>query len=148
MVNRGLKTSIWGYKDANVPVWNFAPGPTYNAFINSGDAVRLTNNLDPQPRRLGNQWATGRPQLSDGAAGHQRAGDLALEEQLRGMVAPHPHPQRIPPRLESERDESELLRTGTGWHRQEGHRDPRAQQRGGDLLQVPGLHGAVCLPLP
>jgi|GEM_PF-4241704 len=88
MVNRGLKTSIWGYKDANVPVWNFAPGPTYNAFINSGDAVRLTNNLDPQPRRLGNQWATGRPQLPDGAAGHQRAGDLAPEKQLRGMWHP------------------------------------------------------------
>jgi len=73
--DRGLKTSIWGYKDANVPVWDFAPGPTFNAFINSGDAVRLTNNLDPLdpgfgfPQLTMHQHGSHLPFRSDGFAG-------------------------------------------------------------------------------
>src|SRR6266536_300955 len=42
--DRGLATSIWGYKDDNGQPWNFGPGPTFQARINSADAVRVTNN--------------------------------------------------------------------------------------------------------
>src|SRR5450432_1586204 len=73
--DRGLKTSIWGYRDENVPVWDFAPGPTFKAFINSGDAVRLTNNLDPSDTGFGipqltmHQHGSHLPFRSDGFSG-------------------------------------------------------------------------------
>jgi hypothetical protein len=73
--DKGLKTSIWGYRDANVPVWDFAPGPTFKAFINSANAVRLTNNLDPFDLGFGIPQLTmhlhggHQPYRSDGFAG-------------------------------------------------------------------------------
>jgi FtsP/CotA-like multicopper oxidase with cupredoxin domain len=42
-------TSIWGYRDSTVPVWNFVPGPTFKVKITqdplAGNIVRHVNNL-------------------------------------------------------------------------------------------------------
>jgi FtsP/CotA-like multicopper oxidase with cupredoxin domain len=51
--DRNLKTTVWGYRDENVPVFGFGVGPTFKTFINSGVAVRLTNNLDPLSQGFG-----------------------------------------------------------------------------------------------
>ncbi len=51
--DRGLPTTIWGYRDENVPVWDFAPGPTFRGRINSAIAARFTNNLDPNATGFG-----------------------------------------------------------------------------------------------
>ena len=51
--DRGLQTTVWGYRDANVANSAFALGPTFNARINSGIAVRTTNNLDPLSKGFG-----------------------------------------------------------------------------------------------
>ncbi len=55
-------TAIWGYRDANVPMWDFALGPTFVSYINgnqhAGNIVRFQNNLRK------NESGFGIPQLT------------------------------------------------------------------------------------
>lgn len=50
-------TPIWGYRDASVPVWNYAFGPTFVSHISgnqfSGNFVRLQNQLKPDATGFG-----------------------------------------------------------------------------------------------
>jgi len=101
--DRLLKTSIWGYKDENVPNWDFALGPTFKARINSGNAVRLTNNLDPFDPGFGIPQLTlhvhggHTPYRSDGFAGSLPLGGGTFDPVVKpGYHYDYTYPMRDP----------------------------------------------------